>query len=483
MIREGQIFLKQLLRILDAAAIVLAFLWTYAVRQNFHNLYKLDLVTDHKVLMNLKDLGSYLWLLLIILPLWLIILNVLGAYRELRVKSVTQISWIVLRASSLALLSLSSFVFLLKLSYVSRSFMALFFMVSLTFICFERAVLINFWRIMAKKEYFCRNILIVGTGRRARSLIHSVHNHKDWGLHLVGLLDPDTEWTGKEIEGVKIIGVLQDLPKILNEQVIDEVIFVLPRNWMGRIEEGVLACERVGVKATVAADLFNLRFAKAQSTEMDGIPLVSFQATPTGEWQMAIKRFADILLSFIGIMVLLPFFPIVALLIKLTSPGPIFFRQTRCGLNGRLFQIYKFRSMVVDAEAKQAELLHLNEMSGPVFKATNDPRFTIIGQWLRKTSIDELPQLWNVLRGEISLIGPRPPVPQEVAKYEPWQRRRLSMRPGITGYWQVNGRSEIKDFNKWMRLDLEYIDRWSLLFDMKIILKTIPVVFLGKGAK
>lgn len=483
MIRDGQIFLKQLVRLLDGAAIILAFLWTYTVRQNFHNVYKLDLVTDQKVIMSLKSLDSYLLLLLIILPIWLVTLHIMGAYRELRVKSVSQISFILLKASAAALFSLSSFVFLLKLSYVSRSFMTLFFTVSLTFLCFERAVLINFWRLMAKREFFCRNILIVGTGRRARSLIRSVRNHKDWGLHLVGLLDPDQEWVGKDAEGVKIIGVLQDLPRILNEQVIDEVIFVLPRNWMSRIEEGVLDCERVGVRATVAADLFNLRFAKAQATEMDGIPLVSFQATPTGEWQMAIKRFADIVLSLVGIIFLLPLFPVIALLIKMTSPGPIFFSQTRCGLNGRLFKIYKFRSMVADAEAKQKELLHLNEMSGPVFKATHDPRFTSIGPWLRKTSIDELPQLFNVLKGEISLIGPRPPVPQEVAKYEPWQRRRLSMRPGITGYWQVNGRSEITDFNKWMRLDLEYIDRWSLLFDVKIILKTIPVVFFGKGAK
>ncbi len=483
MVREAQVFLKQFVRLIDGAAIVLAFLCTYTVRQNLHHFYKFNFVADQEILLSLRGLPSYLWLLLIILPLWLCTLHAMGAYSKLRVKSFREIFWVLLKSSVSSLLFLSSFVFLFKLNYVSRSFMTLFFAISLGFLSFERAVLIEIWRMMAKRDYFGRKILIVGTGPRAKALIQEVHSHKHWGLSLVGLLDPDPAWIGKELSGIPIIGALRDLPTILHERVIDEVIFVVPRNWMTLIEEGVLHCERVGVMATVATDLFNLRFAKAKATEMGGIPLVSFQATPVSIWQMAIKRFADIILALIGITVLLPLFPFLALLIKLTSKGPIFFTQTRCGLNGRLFKIYKFRSMVVDAEAKQAELLHLNEMGGPVFKLTHDPRFTVIGKWLRKTSIDELPQLLNVLRGEISLIGPRPPVPQEVSKYQPWQRRRLSMRPGITGYWQVNGRSEITDFDKWMKLDLEYIDRWSLLFDMQIIFKTIPVVLFGKGAK
>lgn len=476
--REAQVFLKQLVRLLDGVSIVFAFFWTYIFRQHF----KFGAVGADPAL-PLKGIGSYLWLLLLILPIWLCILQMFGAYRELRVKSVRQIFWILFKSNVLALLSLSSLVFLMKLNYVSRSFMALFFLVSLAFITVERAFLIESWRFMAKRDHFRRNILIVGTGRRAQALIKSVRGHKNWGLHLVGLLDPDPVWIGKEVDGVPIIGALHDLPAVLREQVIDEVIFSVPRNWMSLIEEGVLHCENVGVRATVATDLFNIKIAKAQPTELDGIPLVSFQAVPAGEWQLAIKRFADILMAAAGLLFVLPFFPFIALLIKWTSPGPVFFRQTRVGLNGRHFTLYKFRSMVIDAEARQAQLWHLNEMGGPVFKITKDPRLTPVGQWLRKTSIDELPQLFNVLKGEISLIGPRPPVPQEVAKYEPWQRRRLSMRPGITGYWQVNGRSQITDFNKWMRLDLEYIDRWSLFFDMKIIFKTIPVVLFGTGAK
>ena len=249
------------------------------------------------------------------------------------------------------------------------------------------------------------------------------------------------------------------------------------------IEQAILACELAGVRATVAVDLFNMRFAKSQPSDLNGTPLLSFDATPTGEWQLAIKRLLDVAIAGLSLLVLLPFLPLVVLLIKATSPGPILFRQIRCGLNGRRFTLYKFRSMVADAEAKQAEVGHLNELNGPVFKAANDPRLTTIGRWLRKTSIDELPQLVNVLKGEMSLVGPRPPIPSEVTRYEAWQRRRLSMRPGITGYWQVNGRNGIRDFDKWMRLDLEYIDRWSLALDTKILLKTVPTVLFGIGAK
>lgn len=483
MIRETQVFLKQFVRLVDGAMLVAAFLFTYTLRQNFHQYYRFNFFEDEKILLSLKGLDAYLWLLLIILPIWLSAFQTMGAYTQLRVKSFRQIFPILIKGSLLGLLALSAVVFLLKFDYVSRSFLTLYFVISLGFLSFARAVLIEVWRLMAKRDHFARKVLIVGTGPRAKTLIDQVRAHKHWGLSLVGLLDPDPAWIGKEMNGVPIIGALRDLPVILEKHVIDEVIFVVPRNWITLIEEGVLHCERVGVMATVATDLFNLRFAKAKATEMGGIPLVSFQAAPVHPWHLAIKRFSDIVLSSLGILVLLPLFPIVALAIKLTSKGPIFFKQTRCGLNGRLFTLYKLRSMVVDAEAKQKELLHLNEMGGPVFKLTNDPRFTPIGKWLRKTSIDELPQLINVLRGEISLIGPRPPVPQEVSKYQPWQRRRLSMRPGITGYWQINGRSEIKDFDKWMELDLEYIDRWSLLFDMQIIFKTIPVVLFGKGAK
>jgi len=483
MIKRTELFLKQLVLLLDAAMLVIAFLGTYSLRQNLHTFYRLDLIPGWQVLGELKPLDSYLWLLLIILPLWLGLLYVLGAYRQLRMKSYRRMTSIILKSGLLGLVFFGSVVFILKLHYVSRSFMALFFLLSFCLLSLERAALIACFHLMLRRGYFHRNLLIVGTGPRALRFLKTIQSHTGWGLRLVGLVDQDAKLIGQSVEGVTIIGTLWQIPQILQEQVIDEVIFVVPRSWMTWIEQAILACELAGVRATVAVDLFNMRFAKSQPSDLNGTPLLSFDATPMGEWQLAIKRLIDVLVSGIGLLVLSPVLLFVALLIRATSPGPVFFRQVRCGLNGRRFILYKFRSMVMDAEAKQAELRHLNEMHGPVFKVANDPRFTPIGKWLRKTSIDELPQLFNVLKGEMSLVGPRPSLPREVELYEPWQRRRLSIRPGITGYWQVNGRNGITDFSKWMQMDLEYIDRWSLGLDARILFKTVPTVLSGNGAK
>jgi exopolysaccharide biosynthesis polyprenyl glycosylphosphotransferase len=211
--------------------------------------------------------------------------------------------------------------------------------------------------------------------------------------------------------------------------------------------------------------------------------LLTFESTTAKLEHLFIKRLFDFVGSGIGLVILSPLFLVVSVLIKATSAGPVFFKQERCTLYGRKFIFYKFRTMIADAESRLKDILKYNEMNGPVFKMTNDPRVTVIGKWLRKFSIDELPQLWNVLKGDMSLVGPRPPLPEEVKQYDIWQRRKLSMRPGITCLWQTSGRSRIADFRDWIKLDLEYIDKWSLGLDFKILFKTIPVVLFGIGAK
>src|SRR5207302_1635142 len=233
----------------------------------------------------------------------------------------------------------------------------------------------------------------------------------------------------------------------------------------------------------VVLNFFPHSIARMELQEFDGLPLLSFSTTPTNEALIFMLRILDVLIA--GV-VLVIFWPLVmlpaAILIKLTSSGPVLFRQKRCGLNGRVFTMYKFRSMVDNAEQRRVELEGYNEMDGPVFKSSRDPRITTVGKIIRRRSIDELPQLFNVLQGHMSLVGPRPPLPQEVARYERWQRRRLSMKPGITCLWQISGRNKVS-FEDWMKLDLTYIDNWSLLLDLKILLKTVPVVLLGRGAK
>ncbi len=267
----------------------------------------------------------------------------------------------------------------------------------------------------------------------------------------------------------------------MHRRAVDEVIFVVPRLRLNHIENAINACETEGIKATIAVDLFDLKIARAYPTDLDDIPLLTFKTTVAKEWQLFIKRIIDIVISGLGIVILSPLFLIVAILIKLTSRGPLLFRQERLGLNGRKFVLYKFRTMYKGAQKELSKVEVFNEMDGPDFKKKKIQWITPVGRILRKFSIDELPQLFNVFVGHMSLIGPRPTVPEEVVQYKSWQRRRLSMRPGITCLWQVSGRNKI-DFNEWMKMDLEYLDNWSLWFDLKILIRTIPVVLFGIGA-
>jgi len=221
--------------------------------------------------------------------------------------------------------------------------------------------------------------------------------------------------------------------------------------------------------------------ARIEIEELDGIPFLTFTTTPSNETQLAFKRLLDIGVSLSLLGIAAPVITLVALMIKITSPGSVFFKQKRLGLNGRKFTLYKFRTMIEDAHERRGEVEHLNEMTGPVFKSKSDPRVTPVGRILRRFSLDELPQLWNVLKGDMSLVGPRPPIPEEVESYHRWHRRRLSMKPGLTCLWQISGRNNI-DFDHWMQLDLQYIDNWSPSLDFKILLRTIPAVLSGRGA-
>jgi exopolysaccharide biosynthesis polyprenyl glycosylphosphotransferase len=287
---------------------------------------------------------------------------------------------------------------------------------------------------------------------------------------------------GEEGTRGPVLGTLANLGRILEEQVVDVVIFAVPREQLGQVERSVHVCEEQGVEVRISLDV--LRFGPGRMTlaDMDGVPMLAFTRTPSDALALALKRAFDVAMSALVLLLLSPVLAAVALAIRLDSPGPIFFRQKRVGQNGRAFEMLKFRSMYRDAEARLEALRAHNEMSGPVFKMANDPRVTKIGGFLRRTSLDEFPQFWNVLKGEMSIVGPRPPIPAEVRQYKRWQRRRLSMRPGITCIWQVSGRNNI-DFERWMELDLQYIDEWSLWGDIEICFRTIPAVLSARGAR
>jgi exopolysaccharide biosynthesis polyprenyl glycosylphosphotransferase len=325
-----------------------------------------------------------------------------------------------------------------------------------------------------------RQVLIVGTNEKAARVARVLEEASQWGYKLVGIVQQEKlQHLDSRLRSYPLIQIDQ-LGEVLRNHVVDEVIFVVEKEALARLEEIFLICEEEGIKTRVMLSFFPHVTSKIYLEALQDLPLLTFSTTPENEYLLFIKNIFDVLLAAFLLIVLSPVLLMVALLIKLTSPGPVIFKQLRCGLGGRRFVLYKFRSMIAEAEDMRSQFSHLNEMSGPVFKVRNDPRCTPVGRWLRKFSFDELPQLINILKGDMSFVGPRPPIPSEVEKYERWQRRRLRMKPGLTCLWQVRGRNEI-DFGEWMKLDLQYIDTWSLLLDLKICLKTIPIVFLGRG--
>jgi exopolysaccharide biosynthesis polyprenyl glycosylphosphotransferase len=270
---------------------------------------------------------------------------------------------------------------------------------------------------------------------------------------------------------------------LLHEHSVNAVIISAKRSFFDQVEAAVRACELEGIEVWLMADFFRTQISRTTFDDFFGQSIMVFRAVPEASWQGVGKQLLDFFGAAALLIVLAPWLALVSLLIKLTTPGPIFFRQQRSGLNGRPFTLYKFRTMVTNAEQLKHELAAMNEMSGPVFKLVNDPRITPFGRLLRKTSIDELPQLWNVVRGEMSLVGPRPLPVDEVKRFhDPAHRRRLSVKPGLTCLWQVSGRNKVKDFKDWVRLDLEYIDNWSLWLDVKILCRTLPAVVMGVGA-
>ncbi len=324
-------------------------------------------------------------------------------------------------------------------------------------------------------------VMVVGTGERAVRMARALEQSSDYGIRLRGFL---TEQAGGpawiQLRAPYKVLPIADLPAILREHVVDEIIFAVGSESLADLEEVFLLCDEEGVRTRVAVDFFPHVNSTVSLERFGSTPLLTFSAAPYDEIRLLVKRLTDILIAAAGIVVLSPFMALTAIAIRLTSPGPIVFQQMRCGLNGRLFLFYKFRSMVQNAEELKSSLEHLSTRE-TAFKIPADPRLTAVGRYLRKFSIDEWPQLWNVLRGDMSLVGPRPAVPSEVDQYKGWQRRRLRMRPGLTCLWAVSGRDNV-DFETWMKLDMQYIDNWSLALDWKILLRTIPRVLTGHGA-
>ena len=330
-----------------------------------------------------------------------------------------------------------------------------------------------------------RHFVIVGIGEDAWNVAQLIESIGNRSSEIVAFFRDQPEHTAgrSAVEaacpGARVLE-LSMFQQMLKDHIVDEVIFAVDRQSMQTLEDLFLLCEEEGVKFRVMVNFFPAMASEVTLDRLYDLPLLTFSTTPDNDYLLFLKRIIDVI-GAIGILLFFsPLLLPIVLAIKLTSKGPLLFMQQRCGLNGRLFRLYKFRSMYEDAAARRAEMEGLNEMDGPVFKCANDPRITTVGRFLRKYSLDEIPQLLNVVNGDMSLVGPRPPLPEEVKQYEQWHRRRLRMRPGLTCLWVLEGRNKL-DFFSWMRLDLEYIDHWSLVLDCKILLLSIPHVLSGKG--
>ncbi len=420
-----------------------------------------------------------------LLFVWQFIFSAFGVYQSRRLSNRVRESLDVLKASTFGILSLYLAAFLFNMSMITPMFLLILWVASNSICILSRLVLrrvLEWNRIRGRN---LRYMLIVGTNARAVRFAKKLESKPELGYRLIGFVE--NGWSGSEEfrkSGYRIISDFDGFAAFIRENVVDEVMICLPvKSFYDQISTIAKLCEEQGIIVRYLSDMLNLKLARSRTDNLEGEAVVSHYTGSMGGWQLLIKRFIDITISSFLLILLALLFVFVAFLIKITSPGPVFFIQERVGQNKRRFRLFKFRTMVKDAEQIQAELEDLNEVIGAAFKIKNDPRITQIGGFLRKTSLDELPQLINVLKGDMSLVGPRPlPIRDYLGFDKDWHRRRFSVRPGITCLWQVNGRSDIP-FEKWMELDMEYIDRWSLWLDLKILTKTIPAVLQGSGAE
>lgn len=406
---------------------------------------------------------------------WMFTLSSFWLYRSKRLASWQDEFTDVLRAVIFATLILATLILLAEWSIFPKRFLLIFAVTSFTLLflirVFKRSLLKQF-RLHGRN---LRSVIVIGAGNRGQKVVHLIKENPDIGYHFVGFVD--------DLEVPGVLGKLSETSNILADNVIDEVIICLPvKTFYEEMQAIIAAAEEQGITVRVYSDLFNLRLSHAIAGEIGEVPILSIYTNRLNQWQALVKNTIDFVGGFALITGFLPLMLAIAVMIKLTSPGPVFFVQNRVGLHKRRFRMFKFRTMVVDAESRQTDLELLNEADGPVFKIRNDPRVTPLGKWLRKTSLDELPQLLNVMFGDLSLVGPRPLPERDFEKFNKlWFNRRFSVKPGITCIWQISGRSET-NFDTWILQDLEYIDKWSIALDMKILYKTIPSVIRGTGA-
>jgi exopolysaccharide biosynthesis polyprenyl glycosylphosphotransferase len=435
--------------------------------------------TALRLLPSLRPASTDLLLAAGVVFLWHYVFRTQGLYRSRRMGLIMAEWWDITRAASFGTLMLAGLVVLFDRGLLSRAYVVTFWATALVGSCVMRTTLRLFLGEVRRKGHNLRNVVIVGSGLRGQRVGTQLRAREEMGYHLLGYVD---DGHAADTHAAPILGTLDETTEILSHQQVDEVIVALPvKSYYQKIAEVVTVCEELGITVRIPADFFHLRLATARMDRLGQEPILTLQTPTPSVPGLFLKRSVDFVGSLFALLLLTPLFAVIAVAIKLDSKGPVLFAQERVGIGRRRFRMFKFRSMVVDAEARMKDLESQNEASGAAFKIRNDPRVTAVGRFIRRYSLDELPQFWNVLVGDMSMVGPRPMSLRDAhALQSRWQKRRFSVKPGLTCVWQATGRHEV-DFEQWMKLDLHYIDNWSIKLDFELMLKTVPAMIRGTG--
>jgi exopolysaccharide biosynthesis polyprenyl glycosylphosphotransferase len=464
MLRRDRQIRMQIHQLMDACLFAVSFWLAYRLRSNP---YVIELFGLAPIEVSFKD---FAWILVVLIPAAPLILEAQGFYERSVLSSRFITAWQLFKGCLITTIGLILVLFLSRMM-IARTVPFWFGATSFVLVFLKEEIYRFVIKSKVAQAQIVRRFVLVGTGDETRRMKQDLRARTPEGLEILGELDLSET-------------PVERLADLLHEHSVNGVILSAKHSYFEQVEAAIRVCELEGVEVCLVADFFNTQISRTSFDDLCGRPVLVFRSTPESSWQGVLKQVLDFGGALLLVIGFSPVFVIASLMIRFTSPGAVFFRQQRSGLNGQPFTILKFRTMVSDAEQRKHELQAMNEMSGPVFKMTADPRITPIGRFLRKWSIDELPQLLNVLRGEMSLVGPRPLPVDEVKRFnDVAHRRRLSVKPGITCLWQISGRNNVKDFKDWVRLDLEYIDNWSLWLDLKILWRTVPAVLIGTGAR
>jgi exopolysaccharide biosynthesis polyprenyl glycosylphosphotransferase len=466
----------------DATLILVGFAIAYWMRYIVDWPPPIEQVVREVATQNFVPLSAFMPIALLLTVLLLGQFTIKGLYRLPRTAGLLDHASMIMSSTITGIALLVVVLLIARPFFYSRLIFAFACVVISVLLCLWRGALLGYWRWRWVRGIGRERVLVVGGTGLGRQVMEGIVALPFLGYALTGYLEDREPPPNERPNGhFRHLGPIASLKALVQSGTVDQVIIALPFWQHQLLPELVLICRAAGVEFRVVPDLYELSFDRVDVGDLSGIPLIGLKELSLKGANLVIKRTMDLLIVLLGTPLILPVAAVIALAIKRDSPGPAIFKQERIGKSGKPFITYKFRTMVADAEARKAELAALNEADGPIFKIRDDPRTTQLGRVLRRTSLDELPQLWNVVRGEMSLVGPRPPTPEEVAQYEEWHKRRIEVRPGMTGLWQVLGRSDTS-FDEMVRLDIYYAENWSPGMDLRIMLQTIPVVLSGKGA-